>query len=723
MKNRQWLTTLLTVLPLATFPACLQYPDKLPNPDEVDATQADVVDDTADDTDTGDVVQDTGDVEQDTFVDAADAVDSFEVDVVEPCMEGDGCDDGDPCTVEDQCDAAGNCAGTFVAECDDSIECTDDSCSSAFDCTHAVKAGFCFVAGVCYVADALDVEKYGPCVSCKPDILATAMSADDTLTCDDASLCTEDDHCSGGICTGTGVVCNDSNPCTTDSCVPATGCATENNVDICSTARCEGMMFYPAAICSGGICPTITPEDCDDDNPCTTDQCKVTGCTHTPRNGQVCIPGACELGTFYQASYCINDFCPPQESTFCDDENICTEDYCSPEGGCLTRNDNTKVCGQASCDGMTFRPQVVCNNGLCPTQIPRNCADTNICTDDECTLSGCTNVGNNAPCTDNNPCTLNDVCQTKVCRSGSLKPCDDGLDCTSDSCDTGTGECAFTNLGYCIIGGACWSDGDLNPENTCEKCAVATKLDDWSPGQENSVCDDYPDGSALCISGACSYDCNLNRGDCDGDYLNGCETNLLNDPDYCGDCYTDCGTQVCSWGICADTCAGDLELCDGRCEDVTTSIRHCGTCNNSCERDNAIVECNSSNCVITGCDEGYVNVDLDPDNGCECANTGLELCDGIDNDCNGGTDDVAIELLQGDPTNCGQCGKICNTGDRWSHGYCTSGSCVEVPCQPNLFDLNKDPLDGCEYDCVFQGSEICGNSVDEDCTGSTDDGC
>ena len=41
----------------------------------------------------------------------------------------------------------------------------------------------------------------------------------------------------------------------------------------------------------------------------------------------------------------------------------------------------------------------------------------------------------------------------------------------------------------------------------------------------------------------------------------------------------------------------------------------------------------------TGCDPGYNNDDGQPNNGCEYActktNNGVEICDGIDNDCDG----------------------------------------------------------------------------------------
>ncbi len=726
MKRRLRLQTVLAAAAMLLMTSCLQFPEKLPNPDEMDAVQ-DVVQDVSDTDESQDTkdVQDAVDSVDDVGTDASDVLDAVDtVDSVEPCIQGDECDDQNPCTVNDECKSDGTCAGSPVAACDDSIECTDDSCSSPFECSHTVKAGFCLVSGVCYVADAVDVGLFGQCVACKPDESSETMSPDDTLTCDDGSACTDEDMCSNGSCSGSLINCDDTNVCTNDSCDPATGCLNVNNNIQCAAARCQGLSFYAAAVCSDGSCPTVEPENCDDGNPCTTDTCSVTGCAHTPRNGQVCQPGSCELGTYYMPAVCIDDFCPPQDSTLCDDGEICTEDYCTPTGGCMTRPDNTKVCGEASCDGDIFRPRVVCDGGSCPAQNPVNCDDSNVCTNDSCTLSGCSNVANSDPCSDGNGCTVGDTCVSKVCKSGSLKTCNDDLFCTSDSCNSLTGECVFTNLGYCIIDGACHMDTEVNPENTCQKCTVALNQTGWSPGAENSVCDTYPWGTARCADGECTYGCDAGRGNCDNDWTDGCEIDLASDPNYCGDCETACGAQVCSHGACADTCAPDLDLCAGRCIDTDTSLEHCGECGVPCMLDNAVTECDGGTCLLTDCVSNYFNIDGLDATGCECHSTGIELCDGFDNDCNGTTDDVAPEMLLGDYSNCNACGNVClGSLDHSMRGFCSAGNCYQVACDSNTWDINLDPTDFCEYICTVQGEEACGNSIDEDCDGDTDEGC
>ena len=76
-------------------------------------------------------------------------------------------------------------------------------------------------------------------------------------SCNDGSLCTFDDL-SDGSCQGTPLPCDDSDPCTSDSCNEGTG--------DCVSVIEEGV-------------------PCDDDDPCTlADVCVMEGCRGTPLN-------------------------------------------------------------------------------------------------------------------------------------------------------------------------------------------------------------------------------------------------------------------------------------------------------------------------------------------------------------------------------------------------------------------------------------------------------
>jgi hypothetical protein len=100
--------------------------------------------------------------------------------------------------------------------------------------------------------------------------------------------------------------CNDSNPCTNDSCDPASGaCLHADN-----TAPCiDGNACTTGDICNGGAC-VGAPVNCDDDNVCTTDSCETaTGCVHAS-NANACDDGNdCTVGDF-----CAIGVCRPGES-------------------------------------------------------------------------------------------------------------------------------------------------------------------------------------------------------------------------------------------------------------------------------------------------------------------------------------------------------------------------------------------------------------------------
>lgn len=97
-----------------------------------------------------------------------------------------------------------------------------------------------------------------------------------------------------------------------------------------------------------------------------------------------------------------------------------------------------------------------------------------------------------------------------------------------------------------------------------------------------------------------------------------------------------------------------------------------------------------------------------------------ELCDGLDNNCNG-TVDEGFDLST-DPRNCGDCGIVCR-GLRGSPA-CVAGACVMGACDPGFYDLDENPENGCEYACTPNaatgGVEIC-NGRDDDCDGLVDE--
>ena len=122
-----------------------------------------------------------------------------------------------------------------------------------------------------------------------------------------------------------------------------------------------------------------------------------------------------------------------------------------------------------------------------------------------------------------------------------------------------------------------------------------------------------------------------------------------------------------------------------------------------------------------GADAGR-DTEQTPDIGdCIQSNSGVEICNGLDDDCNGAIDDVAPDLvqLQRDVLHCGACGHRCDAPN--SSPRCEGGVCGFV-CNSGWNDVDGDPENGCEIQCVPTngGVEIC-DHVDNDCDTETDE--
>ncbi len=112
---------------------------------------------------------------------------------------------------------------------------------------------------------------------------------------------------------------------------------------------------------SAGFC--VTPEDCDDNNACTTDICFDAICINKPIPD--CVP-ECDV------------------DAECDDGDVCTTDNCVQ-----------RLCEHTAIDGC-----------VPPCQTDADCDDANGCTDDSCSNGDCTNV----PIPDCTPCTPGLIC-------------------------------------------------------------------------------------------------------------------------------------------------------------------------------------------------------------------------------------------------------------------------------------------------------------------------
>ena len=255
------------------------------------------------------------------------------------------------------------------------------------------------------------------------------------LPCSDGNACTEPDICNGASCQGKSKSCDDGNACTDDSCDPATGCKNTP-----STKGCDDQNACTTGdVCDGkGACfgQAIDPLAlCNDNNPCTSDQCDVaSGCKNPPQvakcddgnpctNGDVCANKVCQAGS-----------------------NVCG---CQKDADCV---DDGDLCnGVLFCDtakvpyGCKVKLSSVVN---CDTAKDTTCA-TNTC-DPKSGLCGMVSAANGKGCdADGSVCTSGDACQEGKCAAGAGVSCDDKNPCTNDSCDAKLGCQNVANTAAC----------------------------------------------------------------------------------------------------------------------------------------------------------------------------------------------------------------------------------------------------------------------------------
>ncbi len=185
--------------------------------------------------------------------------------------------------------------------------------------------------------------------------------------------------------------------------------------------------------------------------------------------------------------------------------------------------------------------------------------------------------------------------------------------------------------------------------------------------------------------------------DCEGEVTPEMEAcNTLDDD--CNGTADDLGTSSCGVGACAatvDVCvAGQLQ----QCVPGTPGLEVCDGIDNNC---NQLTD-ESDPLVGTACDSGLLGVCQAGTQACVMSAlvcvpdqmAGSELCDSLDNDCDGTTDN-----------NVPGTGGTCNTG---LPGVCAAGT---VGCQNNSIDCYPD---------TPPSQEVC-DSVDNDCNGFTDE--
>ena len=592
------------------------------------------------------------------------------------------CDDNNPCTAGDACDDGACKPGAVnVCFCQSDADCLaqddDDLCNGKLVCDVAVIPHVCVLEAGSVVICPTDED-----TQCKKNLCSSTSGTcaltpvNQGMPCNDGNACTQEDECQKGKCTGFPVVCLDANPCTDDVCSPETGCQFVFNTLPCD----DGLACSPVDQCGDGTCQPKVFQSCDDANACTDDACldSKSGCVNVP-NVALCNDGSlCTWGDVCSAGVCAG------KTVSCDDDNPCTDEICTPEQGCLytpntlpcddgnpcteqtyclagTCSNGVSVvcndgnpCTDDACDaaagGCVFKPNTLpcddgslcsesdhCSAGVC-SGTPANCDDGNVCTDDLCAPEqGCYYVNNNLSCSDSDACTKGDRCVWGACAPTSTVSCQDASPCTQDACDPKTGVCSHVPMlgdcddkTVCTTGDTCQAGkcvgtpiecGDNNPctsdscdaETGCKNAPVSGTCNDGDACTGPDVC-----GNGVCAGPQVSCDdANVCTGDsCDPKV--GCSHAILSGP--CDD-----GNPATTLDTCAAAkCVG---LPDADKDGVPDSgfLKTCG--------DGQTVGCNDNCPGVANAGQGDWNADALGDACDPCKPK--ELCNGLDDDCDG----------------------------------------------------------------------------------------
>ncbi len=652
--------------------------------------------------------------------------------------------DGDCYCVAPRCDAE-ECAAETILDEDGEPACAPDSevvgeCQCKNNaCTFQCDGVACSDGQVCDPREGRCVEDSCRGLGCGEDEICDVVTGEceidpcAMISCDEGQAC-RDGSCVGSCATVTcpsgqecrdgecffdrcdGVTCDDEEACVAGDCVD----------DLCIAIRCS----------SGTVCDPATG-DCEED-PCNTLTCP---------DGERCEDGECETVTT-----------TPDGGV---DGGVDSGVDAGPDTGSVDPNRRVLAAGGGGCGGCAvpgsepslpvaplfalfvlvarrrrrarpFLGKAVAAIALSVTFLA-GCNVDPYCLD--CVDSGAADTGTGRD-TGSGRDTSGDT---------NLDTAPDAADAADTSGDTG---CSPDRDEVC-------NDRDDDCDGRVDE-GIDTSDDVLNCGACGSRCEP-PGAFGECVAGECGIgSCDVGFFDIDGDPSNGCEYRCL-------------------------TTSDDDSICDFRDNDCDVAIdedfdfdndpENCGSCSRTCRFAHASGSCARGECRLGECEPGFFDIDGSEATGCEyaCTPRGAEMCNRVDDDCDGEVDEGnpggggrcgigtgacvrgveacrggaiicmgAVEpstelcntrdddcdgetdegFLVGDINNCGRCGNRCSF--RNGIPECRAGSCRLVGCMDGFFNADGNDANGCEYACEFSGSESC-NGVDDDCDAVTDE--
>jgi Notch-like protein len=522
-----------------------------------------------------------------------------------------------------------------------------------------------------------------------------------------------------------------------------------DNGDLCTPGVC--VMGVCLLHCAGGEfdCP---PGSTCQDTLCVPDKCFNVSCPTVNGVGQGCDPadGSCRPLCELNPACPTGVICRPLDGQCVEDNCLNLPERCTAAELCAAG-----TCIANPCLGVTCpEADQFCRGGTCVESCGAiDCPEGQLCHDGVCSATGCTG-----------DCGAGNVCNPTTHECGA-DPCLHANCTAGNVCNPSTGDCELDRcLGIVCPAGQTCREGDcfLPPGGTPDAappeavyatgggggCAIAAG--GGSGGSRGAWILGVLLGSALVwrrrkillaaallVVASCNVDPYYIYPIDAADPV--VDAGVVHDGD--GSVLDGDGAVIDVDAAQADACVATTEVCDGLdndCDtlvdedfDLTQDELNCGVCGKVCSKTGARTQCTDSVCDILECFPGNVDVDHDIDlpfdqsNGCEYAcfvsNGGVEVCDALDNDCDGAVDEDTDK--QNDEDNCGSCGHVCQFFH--ADATCTGGTCGFDPataCDVGFHDANHQAVDGCEYACTPSngGVEIC-DYIDNDCDGMIDE--
>ncbi len=636
------------------------------------------------------------------------------------CIRGDAadgtsCTDGDQCTTNDQC-KAGACSGAGKT-CNDENPCTNDLCNpDTGKCEANPNSALCDDGNLCTLNDQC---ANGACTgqtnpACQCEVDADCAKFDDADLCNGTLACT-DKQCV--VKEGSEVGCTaGTDPCSSTACDPADGKCKETPAGDGSACD-DGDKCTKSDRCAAGKC-TGKALTCDDKNPCTDDSCdSATGCTTAANTGA------------------------------CDDGDLCTTDDACKQGTCTGATNPACQCTTAAdCatfeDGDLCNGTLVCNNSKCEvdTATVVDCSadaaaapacQTVVCepTNGKCETRPALDGGS---CDDGSLCSSSDVCDAGACK-GTAVVCNDGNACTDDTCDPAAGCKTAFNTASCDDGSACTSNDKCSGGECAGSgdCACETTAD-CASAEDGNLCN----GTLACVNKLCKLvpstvvTCDTNgltacqTAECIPD-TGKCITRNLSSGDLCNDGDACSENDVCTDGLCkgkpvvcddGNLCTSDsCELASG-CKYVFNNV----PCDDgvSCTTGDT---CNLGSCSGTPSPECTCTTDADcaaSDDADKCNGTlkcqvvagagkcvvdpaSVVVCPPSDSPCkisacNAGTG--ACDLGNAAEDKPCDDGDACTAGETCTAGACEGGTAAKCDDENPCTTDSCDAIQGCRYE-------------------------